>query len=574
MKLVKLLSFLVLVMLLSASDITAQITTDTLGNGTSSSATRGPFQRSDTASSSVYSRAQLIYTQAELATTLGIPSGASISQVNWDLGSTNVITATGTATLNIYMKNSMTIDATNNDTWTNITTGSTLVGTYTFDATNNNFPGSKGLMDFVLSTPFVYTGNTIEIAVEWDCSGLTTTSTNPVNANKLFSGNGSLNWRWSSTAHVATLYRAGSSSAPSSLNKIKSERVNTQFVYTTGGGGSSDSATITFQVNTANIIAAGGTIDPAGIHVAGGSGFGVPGDYPATDADGDGIWTVTVTRAKGFSSHYTFLNGNCPGWGCKEDLAGLPCSDPGNFNDRFLPGVYSDTTILACYGTCDSDGSCTPPPTPTDVTFNVNMNGADQNVLDTLAAGGIVYVSGSFNGWAGTDNPMTDNGDGTWSLTLPLTVTDTLPIEWKFQINGWSLEESFATGDPCTVTDPSGQFVNRFYNITGVTDLDMYCWNTCVVCVSNTNRLEVDNNLFTLNPSLVRNFTNITFSNDVVNQDKQVFVYNAVGTLVETITVSNQNMYRLETANFANGLYFVTVKTGTSMLTQKFVVSK
>ena len=572
MKFVKLLSFLVLVMLLSVNDITAQITTDTLGTGTSSSATRGPFQRSDTASSSVYSRAQLMYTQAELATTLGIPSGASISQINWDLGSSNVITATGTATLNIYMKNSMVIDAVNNDTWANITTGSTLVGTYTFDATTNNFPGAKGLMDFVLTTPFVYTGNTIEVAVEWDCSGLTTTSTSPVNANKLFSGNGSLNWRWDATAHVSTLYRAGSSSAPTSLNKIKSERVNTQFVYTTGGTGSSDSATITFQINTANIVANGGTVSADGIYLAGGSGFGVPGDNPATDADGDGIWTVTVTRAKGFSSYYTFLNGNCPGWGCKEQLAGLPCSDPNNFDDRFFPAVYSDTTVLACFGSCESDGTCTPPATPSDITFNINMDSAPDSIKNTFTT---VYVSGNFNGWSGDANPLTDNGDGTWTATVTIPATSD-SIEYKFQVDNWAAggDEQLTSGDPCTITDPSGAFVNRSLDVTGDEVLPVYCWSVCSSCLSGTNGLQVDNSLFTLNPSLVQNFTNITFSNDVVNQDKQVFVYNAVGSLVANTTVQNQSIYRLETADFANGLYFVTVKTGNTMLTQKFVVSK
>ena len=118
------------------------------------------------------------------------------------------------------------------------------------------------------------------------------------------------------------------------------------------------------------------------------------------------------------------------------------------------------------------------------------------------------------------------------------------------------------------------QFVNRVLGITGDEVLPVYCWSACSTCLSGTNGLKVDNSLFTLNPSLVQNFTNITFSGDVVSQDKQIFVYNAVGSLVETINVNNQTIYRLETANFSNGLYFVTVKTETSMLTQKFVVSK
>ncbi|MFK7776403.1 MAG: hypothetical protein AB8F94_30050, partial [Saprospiraceae bacterium] len=111
---------------------------------------------------------------------------------------------------------------------------------------------------------------------------------------------------------------------------------------------------ITFEVNTAAL----GSVDPAGIFIAGGTGFGNPGDNPLTDPDGDGIWTTTVIRDLGFSSFYTFTNGNCPNYSCKEDIGGLPCADPNNFNDRFLPAVMSDTTIQACYGNCADDGTC------------------------------------------------------------------------------------------------------------------------------------------------------------------------------------------------------------------------
>ena len=113
------------------SEMQAQITSDPLGTGTSSSATRGPFQRSDSESSSVHSRTNMVYTQEELSTTLGILSGSTISQINWDLGSTNQITASGNATLNIYMKNSLVAEA-SAGFWTDIIEGQTLVGTYTF----------------------------------------------------------------------------------------------------------------------------------------------------------------------------------------------------------------------------------------------------------------------------------------------------------------------------------------------------------------------------------------------------------------------------------------------------------
>ncbi|MFC0606081.1 T9SS type A sorting domain-containing protein [Winogradskyella pulchriflava] len=219
---------LLLMAILFASFAFSQ-TTLTIGSDTSSSATRGPFQRSSSTSSSVYSRASMLYSATELAS---MPASSTISQINFDLGSTNVITASGDATMTIYMKNSSATEVVALDSsWDDAIAGATIVGTYTFNTTNN-FPGAEGFMSFVLSTGFNYTGGALEIAVDWDCSGLV-----PADAgepNLLFSDNGSLNWHWSPTAHQSLNYRSGSSSAPSTLNQRKAERVNTQIVYTGG----------------------------------------------------------------------------------------------------------------------------------------------------------------------------------------------------------------------------------------------------------------------------------------------------------------------------------------------------
>ncbi|WP_204346801.1 T9SS type A sorting domain-containing protein [Psychroserpens algicola] len=204
-------------------------TTLTLGTETSSSATRGPFQRSSSSSSSVYSRASMLYSATELAS---LPSSATISQINFDLGSTNIITASGDATMTVYMKNSSATEVVALDSsWDDAIAGATIVGTYTFNTTNN-FPGAEGFMSFVLSSGFNYTGGALEIAVDWDCSNLI--PADPGQPNLLFSDNGSLNWHWSPTANQSLNYRAGSSSAPSTLNQRKAERVNTQIVYTGG----------------------------------------------------------------------------------------------------------------------------------------------------------------------------------------------------------------------------------------------------------------------------------------------------------------------------------------------------
>ena len=104
----------------------------------------------------------------------------------------------------------------------------------------------------------------------------------------------------------------------------------------------------------------GVTPSPDGVWLAGGGNFDVPGGkYEMHDDDGDGIYEITVPRARNFSSFYTFANGNCPDYSCKENLAGLECGDPDNFNDRFLPAVTENTEIGTCFGTCAIDALCT-----------------------------------------------------------------------------------------------------------------------------------------------------------------------------------------------------------------------
>ena len=54
--------------------------------------------------------------------------------------------------------------------------------------------------------------------------------------------------------------------------------------------------------------------------------------------------------------HFTILNGNCSDWSCKEDISGLPCADPGAFNDRtnLLGGFTQDTTLVLQFGDCST----------------------------------------------------------------------------------------------------------------------------------------------------------------------------------------------------------------------------
>ncbi len=117
-----------------------------------------------------------------------------------------------------------------------------------------------------------------------------------------------------------------------------------------------DEIKLTFKLGKGNV-----TPSPEGFWLAGGGNFEVPGGrYKMTDKDNDGIYELVVPRKKGFSSFYTFANGPCGDYSCKEILEGLPCGNPNNFNDRFLAATQTNTEIATCFGLCSIDALCTP----------------------------------------------------------------------------------------------------------------------------------------------------------------------------------------------------------------------
>ncbi len=322
---------------------------------------------------------------------------------------------------------------------------------------------------------------------------------------------------------------------------------------------------ITFELNTATIP----TIDPAGIFIAGGSGFGNPGDNPLIDPDGDGIYTTTISKPMGFTSNYIFLNGNCGDYSCKEILAGLPCSDVTNFNDRLLPPVMSDTTILACFGTCDDDGSCTIITDSIELTFELNT----ENI--TVDPGGIFIAGGTNFGNPG-DFPMVDpDGDGIYTIT----VTKAMGFSSYYTFtNGncgdFSCKEDLE-GLPCA--DPNA-FNDRFVSSVMSDTTILACFGTCVDDGScdevSVNGLEIDKNLFSIRPTIVNDYINLTFGESTLYQEKQMVIMNSVGQIFQTTEFQNNDPYQINTEQYPSGIYFMTIKTDNKMLTKRFVVQK
>ena len=324
-----------------------------------------------------------------------------------------------------------------------------------------------------------------------------------------------------------------------------------------GGGGGDSTFTVTFNVNMEME-----DVDPTGVYLAGGGNFGNPGDNEMTDEDGDGIYSITVEVAAGFSSFYTFTNGACGDWSCKENLAGLPCGDPNNYNDRFLPEITGNTVVSTCFGQCSTDGSCEMI-SPVPVTFKVDMS-------EQLVVSGVTIFGGSINGWNNTATPLADDdGDGIYEVTV-----DLLPggHEYKFVNSG--VEEIF---DPivhgeCTVTTPDSVYTNRYLFIDDETEIETiaYCFNSCDVCTPD-NVMELGGMDFKLVPSITNDVVELRMQGSN-NAPCEVSVVSFNGALVERILLpANTPVWTLDMSSEAAGVYFVQLNMNGVVATEKLI---
>ena len=238
---------------------------------------------------------------------------------------------------------------------------------------------------------------------------------------------------------------------------------------------------VTFMVNTANI-----TVGTNGLYLGGGV-IGGANAVQLADPDGDGIYVGTDTLNGANGGNFIFLNNpaNASDWNAKENLTGLSCADPNNYNDRILPTFTQDTTLMFCFGTCSADTSCSVTATYPDVTFSVDMNNVSASFTN-------VYVSGTLNSWSGNANQLTDpDGDGVYDADISLAPGN---YEFKFTYDNWVGQENL---DPntldsnCTLT--TGVFTNRYITV-GVADttLPVYCWEECVACAINIPTYTID----------------------------------------------------------------------------------
>ena len=203
--------------------------------------------------------------------------------------------------------------------------------------------------------------------------------------------------------------------------------------------------------------------------------LGMGAYYPAagfimSDDDGDQVWSYTIDLDPGTYT-YKFRNGWWTDWNTGSGWEDVPQEcEVGDFGDREVVVSNENLNINpVCFGSCSVE--CIEI-IYSNVTFQVDMTDED------LLPSDIVYVNGSFNGWCGACNPMSDaNEDGIWELTIELGAGS---YEYIYTTNGWDGSQAGAPiGSECDFlsTDSYG---NYGFTIDGEDILlDLYCFGTC-----------------------------------------------------------------------------------------------
>ena len=316
---------------------------------------------------------------------------------------------------------------------------------------------------------------------------------------------------------------------------------------------------ITFTLNVSSIISSGGVIDPTGMFIAGGGNFGIPGDNLMTDL-GNGTWSFTINKPIGFTSDYTFTNGDS-GWGAKENISGLPCAVP-PYDDRNLAPVYSDTTIPHCFGTCDYDGTCNSvvnPPSSVNVTFQVDMS----EVTDPYS---VPEINATFNSWCGNCNAMSDaDNDSVWDVTIALIPGDT--IEYKYSADSWTIQETNDPGASCTNGDST--YTNRVLVIpSSDMILDVVCWASCDPCVS-APPIGIEDNLNSVSifPNPASEVINISSSQII----ERIEVLDLIGRIVK-IDNPNSSFTTLDISDLNGNIYFIKYTINGEVKSEKILI--
>lgn len=197
-----------------------------------------------------------------------------------------------------------------------------------------------------------------------------------------------------------------------------------------------------------------------------------PTGGPVAVSNGDGTWTVTLDPGPSTDMEYLWVKDgvqenlldNVP-----QDLGCTPITDGAAYANRLWVIGSGNVTgdVYDLCTNCDGTGGLTP--------LTLTVDACDATPAE-------VRITGPFWGWDTAGGPVaTDNGDGTWTVTLdPAPVAD---MEYLWVMDG--VQENLLDNAPqdltCTPITDGAAYANRLWTV-GSADVTGDVYDSCTAC--------------------------------------------------------------------------------------------
>lgn len=253
---------------------------------------------------------------------------------------------------------------------------------------------------------------------------------------------------------------------------------------------------------------------------------------------GSGVWEVTLPISNG-EHEYKFTYDNWVGQDTFTQGDVCTITNYGNTNRRLVVAGTDQILPTAPFSGCAESATN---PGPHNVTFIVDVSAYSGGSL-----GQGVTINGEWNGWCGACNPLTDQGSGIWSVTLPLNEK---AFQFKFTMGAWADQEMFTAGNTQTATD--GTNTNRYIQVDGAKTVS-YIWQQ----PATLGIAEFDTTIIKAFPNPTLNVWNVKTNNEVINE---VSVFDVLGKQVITLS-PNSHTVSIDASSLNSGLYFAKIKS-------------
>jgi hypothetical protein len=228
-------------------------------------------------------------------------------------------------------------------------------------------------------------------------------------------------------------------------------------------------------------------VSAEGLFVAGGAGgeFGNPGDNQLKFNPSSGFYEKSMALKVGSALTYSYTNGACANWQCKEPLLGKKCAAWWHYNDRALVVPAADLVVPASYfGHCGLERS-----RKVAVTFFVELSKGVYNTVGGQMAISPhdVHKQGVFLAGGGTfgepgDHHMTPTDDGwkvfKYTFMLEQGSTHAFSFSLGNDTVSWAGKEQLS-GASCA----AGEWNDREITV-GASDMLVgpFCFGKCCAC--------------------------------------------------------------------------------------------